>query len=74
MTRSRMAADDFALVADAGNFVEFDLRNFNVKIDAIKQRAGNASKVFLNFARGTARFGRHFAVGRARCCLFATAP
>jgi hypothetical protein len=44
-----------------------------VQINAVQQRPGDAAQIILNLARRTARFAGHLAIGRARCCLFATA-
>ena len=35
----------------AGNFAEFHLRHFNVQINTVEQRAGDASEIILDFAR-----------------------
>lgn len=51
-------------------------RNFtdgtDMQIDAVEQRTRNAAEVILDFPRRGVRFSGHFAVGRARRCLFAT--
>jgi len=44
--------------------------HFNVQIDPVEQRTGDAAQIILDFARRAAGFARHFSVRRAVCCLF----
>src|SRR5216117_480941 len=48
----------------ARNFPELHRRHFDVQINAVQQRSGDASEVILDFARRTAALMRHFAVRR----------
>ena len=48
----------------AGDLAELHRRHFDVQVNAVEQRTGDAAQVILNLARRAARFAGHFAVGR----------
>ena len=47
-----------------GHLAELHGRHFDVQVDAVQQRAGDAAEVALDFARGALGFVGHLAVGR----------
>src|SRR5947209_5753803 len=48
----------------AGNLAELNRRHFDVQIDTIQQRTGDATEVMSDLTWCAARFCRHFAVRR----------